>query len=256
MPAVTVQFGQSAYTVAEGGAQTVTVTLSADPERTVVIPIETANQGGASAADYSGVPESVTFTSGDTSRTFTFEATQDEVDDDGESVRLSFGAMPDAQVNPGSPDEATVTITDDDVPQVTVQFGAASYAVAEGASRIVTVTLSADPERTVVIPIVTTNQGGATAVADYSGVPQTVTFTGGGDTSTTFIFTAEADTDDDDDESVLLTFGAGLPPGVTAGTPGTTTVTITDDDVPGVTVSSGLRPTPWRRAPPAPSPWS
>ena len=55
VPAVTVSFGQSAYTVAEGSSSTVTVELSADPERTVVIPIETANQGGADAADYSGV---------------------------------------------------------------------------------------------------------------------------------------------------------------------------------------------------------
>ena len=63
-----------------------------------------------------------------------------------------------------------MSITDDDVPAVTVSFGAASYAVAEGSSRTVTVELSADPERTVVIPIVTANQGGADA-ADYSGVP-------------------------------------------------------------------------------------
>ena len=73
---VTAQFGQSAYTVAEGGAQTVTVTLSADPERTVAIPIEKTDQNGATAADYSGVPTSVTFNSGETSMSFTFEATR------------------------------------------------------------------------------------------------------------------------------------------------------------------------------------
>ena len=87
---------------------------------------------------------------------------------------------------------------------MTVSFGQSAYTVAEsddtGTAEVtentveVTVTLSADPERTVVIPIVTTNQGGATAVADYSGVPQTVTFTGGGDTSRTFTFTAAHDT--------------------------------------------------------------
>ena len=122
MPAVTVSFGQSAYTVAEGSSRTVTVELSADPERTVVIPIETTDQGGATAADYSGVPGSVTFTSGDTSRTFTFEATQDEVDDDDESVRLSFGASLPADVTAGTPGTSIVTITDDDVPAVTVQL--------------------------------------------------------------------------------------------------------------------------------------
>ena len=36
---LTVSFGEATYIVAEGGTQSVTVTLSADPERTVVIPI-------------------------------------------------------------------------------------------------------------------------------------------------------------------------------------------------------------------------
>ena len=198
----------------------------------------TTNQGGAAAADYSGVPQSVTFDSGDISRTFTFTAEADNVNDDGESVLLTFGASLPADVTAGTPGTSIVTITDDDVPAVTVSFGAASYAVAEGSSRTVTVELSADPERTVIIPIVTTNQGGA-AAADYSGVPTSVTFTSGGDTSRAFTFTAEADDDDDDGESVRLSFGAGLPAGVTAGTPGMSIVSITDDDVPAVTVQFG-----------------
>ena len=241
--------------MAEGSSSTVTVELSADPERTVVIPIETANQGGADAADYSGVPQSVTFDSGDTSMTFTFTAEADDEDDDDESVRLSFGASLPADVTAGTPAASIVSITDDDVPGVTVSFGAASYTVAEGSSRTVTVELSADPERTVVIPIVTTNQGGADA-ADYSGVPQSVTFTSG-DTSMTFTFSAEADDVNDDGESVRLSFGASLPAGRHRRDAGRDIVSITDDDVPAVTVSFGAeRPTPWPRAPPAPSPWS
>ena len=187
-------FGSDAYTVAESddsdttdvteNTVEVTVTLSADPERTVVIPIEKINQGGATTADYSGVPQNVTFDSGDTSKSFTFTAETDTVDDDGESVELAFGALP-TTVTAGTTDEATVTITDDDVPSVTVSFGSAAYTVAESDDSDtidvtentveVTVTLSADPERTVVIPIEKINQGGATT-ADYSGVPQNVTF--------------------------------------------------------------------------------
>ena len=65
---MTASFGQAAYSVAEGGTQTVTVTLSADPERTVIIPIIRTNQDGASSADYSGVPSSVTFNPGEMSK--------------------------------------------------------------------------------------------------------------------------------------------------------------------------------------------
>ena len=235
-PAVTVRFGEASYTVAEGAMRVVTVELSDDPERTVVIPIERTNQG-ATADDYSGVPQTVTFTSGETSRTFIFSATDDSEDDDGESVLLGFGASLPAGVSAGSPAETTVSITDDDDPAVTVRFGEASYEVAEGAMRVVTVELSDDPERTVVIPIERTNQDGATA-DDYSGVPQTVTFTSG-ETSRTFTFTAEDDSEDDDGESVLLSFGSSLPPGVSEGTPAETTVSITDDDDPAVTVRFG-----------------
>ena len=234
---VTVSFGSAAYTVAESSTVTVTVTLDADPERTVVIPIEAANQGGASDSDYSGVPQNVTFNAGDTSRSFTFTAAHDTDDDDGESVKLSFGATLPTVVTAGTPATSTVTITDDDDPQVTVAFGQSTYSAAEGSTVTVEVTLSADPERNVSIPIEKTNEGGATT-ADYSGVPQNVTFDSG-DTEKTFVFTAAHDTVDDDDESVNLSFGATLPTGVTAGTPATSTITITDDDVPSVTVSFG-----------------
>ena len=50
--------------------------------------------------------------------------------------------------------ETVVSITDDDDPQVSVKFGASTYPVAEGGSvTVTTVTLSADPERTVDIPL-------------------------------------------------------------------------------------------------------
>ena len=235
-PAVTVSFGAATYTAAEGGTATVTVTLSADPERTVTVPLTKTEQGGASSADYSGVPASVTFNAGETSQPITFAATQDAEDDDGESVKLAFGALP-TGVSAGARDETTVSITDDDDPAVTVSFGASTYTAAEGGTATVTVTLSADPERTVEVPITTTNQGGASA-ADYSGVPVSVTFDAG-DTSKTFDFAATADTADDDGESVKLGFGSSLPVGVSEGSPGETTVSITDNDDPQVTVSFG-----------------
>ena len=74
----------------------VTVTLNADPERTVIIPITNTDQDGASSADYSGVPASVTFNAGDTEVDINFSATQDQDNDDGESVKLTFGnTLPD-----------------------------------------------------------------------------------------------------------------------------------------------------------------
>ena len=101
LPQVEVSFEQAAYTVTESddpntpdvqeNQVTVKVKLSADPERTVTIPINKAEQGGASNQDYSGVPENLTFNSGETEKSFVFSATADSIDDDGESIQLSFG---------------------------------------------------------------------------------------------------------------------------------------------------------------------
>ena len=236
-PFVTVMYGQSSYTVAEGGTPTVTVTLSADPERTITIPIEKTDQGGADSADYSGVPSSVTFNAGETETSFTFTATQDTVDDDDESVLLEFGTMPDARVSAGAIGEATVSITDDDDPFVTVMYDQSSYTVAEGETQTVTITLSADPERTIIIPIEKADQGGASS-ADYSGVPSSVTFNAG-EMSKPFTFTAAQDEIDDDDESVKLAFGTMPDERVNAGIHAEATVAITDDDDPFVTVMFG-----------------
>ena len=228
-PVVTVQFGESDYTVDEGNSVGVNVELSSDPKRTITIPITAMGEDGATSADYSVSPLSVTFNRGETTKTVTFTTTQDSIDDDDETVKLEFGSMPHSGVSAGTRDETTVSITDDDDPEVEVEFGADTYAVAEGGAQSVTVTLSADPERTVTIPVTKTNQGGATS-ADYSGVPAGVTFNTG-ETSKTFTFNATDDSVDDDGESVKLGLGA-LPSRVTKGTTEESVVSITDDDKP------------------------
>ena len=244
-PQVKVSFEQSSYTVAEESSVTIKVKLDADPERTVAIHLSKNNQGGATGADYSGVPTSVTFNSGDTEKTFSFSAASDNVDDDGESVKLTFGSLP-TGVSEDTTKQTVVSITDDDVPQVTVGFENATYSVSESddadttdvAENSVTikVRLSADPERTVTVPITKTDQDGASS-ADYSGVPASVVFNSG-DTSKEFTFSATHDTVDDDDEKVKLTFGT-LPTRVSEGTTKEAVVSINDDDVPSVTVSFG-----------------
>ena len=233
---VTATFLRPSYTVAEGAMESVTVRLSADPERRVVIPINATGQTGAGNADYT-VPSEVIFISGELRKTIDFAATDDTEDDDGESVLLAFGTLPTA-VTPGGLTQTTVNITDDDDPEVTVSFAEASYAVAEGGPVTVTVQLSADPERTVEVPLTATAQGGATAPGgndppDYLAPPATVTFATG-QTERTFTFSTTQDFDDDDGENVLLEFDT-LPDRVIAGA--AATVNITDDDGPGVNVS-------------------
>ena len=56
------------------------------------------------------------FNSGQTSRIFTFTATADDADDDGESVAIAFGTMPGGVVKGATTPSTVVNITGVDVP--------------------------------------------------------------------------------------------------------------------------------------------
>ena len=223
-------FDAATFSVTEGEVVTVTVELALEAVEAVTIPIAVTHNDGASAADYSLEPasSSLTFDIGEMSKTFTITATDDSDNDDGESLTLRFGTLP-AGVNAGSPATATVNITDNDVPSVTVRYEQGSYTVGEGSSEVIKVILSAVPERSVTVPISRTNQGGATD-GDYSGVAANASVTFNSDETEKIItFTATDDSVDDDGESVRLGFGT-LPTGVSRGTHRGATVNITDND--------------------------
>ena len=118
-------------------------------------------------------------------------------------MKLAFGTLP-ARVSAGTNREATVNISDNDLPSVTVNYQRSNYTVVEGSSVLIKVTLSADPKQRVTIPITKTHQHGASD-SDYSGVPSHLSFNSGV-TEKSFTFTAIDDPDDDDDESVQLAF--------------------------------------------------
>ena len=219
----TATFGSAGEAVDEGGSVEVTVTLGDSfTENTVTVPLEVTGKEGATADDYSGVPESLTFLPGETEKTFTMNIVDDTIDDDDESVILKLGHEPHIKKG-GDHGELTISIRDDDDQPVEVSFEQGSYTVPEGDAQTVNVTLSADPERTVAIPITVTPQGGVT-VADYDHtvLPLSLTFNAG-QTVRTITFVTTEDGVDDDDESVRLAFGSPLPDRVSIGSHGETT---------------------------------
>ncbi len=250
-PQVEVSFRKATYAVNEGETVEVTVRLSADPEREVTIPLTATPQNGATTADYSGVPQSVTFAAGKTSQAFNFTAINDTEDDDDERVELRFGSLP-ARVGVGSPAPATVAITDTNVPEVEVSFDQTRYTATEGGdAATVRVRLSADPERTVMIPLTHTPGNGA-GVGDYSGVPASVTF-GPSEQEHTLTVEATDDAEDDDGETVALGFGT-LPPRVTKGPSATVALTDNDETSPPPPLRPPSPPPPPAAPPSAPDP--
>ena len=204
-PRVQVGFAPGARSAAEGAAAELRVVLDRDPQRSLRIPLAATGLGGATPDDWSGVPAAVTFEAGATEAAFALTATNDDIDDDGESVEVAFGPLPERVGADPAAATATVAIDDDDHPRVAVSFAKAAHSVDEGDGVVVEVTLSAVPERTVVIPITATGQNGA-AAGDWSVAPASVTFASG-DTSKAFTVAADDDAVDDDGESVLLGFG-------------------------------------------------
>ena len=109
---LTVSYGASSYSVTEGSAVSVTVVLSEAPGSSTTIPLTHMPVAGAGASDYSGVPDTVSFASSETQRSFTVSATGDKVRDADEQVVLGFGTLPSGVV-PGDPETSTITIVDE-----------------------------------------------------------------------------------------------------------------------------------------------
>ena len=167
---VGVFFALATHSAAEGGSPvTVAVHIDADPARSVVVPIAADPGNGAVAADFSGVPPAVTFTSGGARRlTFDVTAFDDAEDDDGETVALTLGALP-AAVTATGLHGTVVSLIDDDTAGFAVS--ASKLDVPEGGSATYTVALASKPSAAVTATVAdsSTETGGFAALAELHG---------------------------------------------------------------------------------------
>ena len=161
----TVSFRAASHSVIEGESTTIKVILSADPQTSASIPLTATSGTGLTSGDYSGVPASVDFVSGNTEKSFTLTAVQYQDDESDETLTLGFGTLPDGVLN-GDTTQADVTIVD----SIHVSFGASSYEAYEGgAGAQVIVKLDSPAPLEIVIPITSTAMNGATVEFADSG---------------------------------------------------------------------------------------
>ena len=144
---VPVSFVDGSYVVEEGGS--VTVRLRLDEvilRRPYSVPISVVHGGGASAADYSGMPEEVVFSRGVRETSFVLRALDDDADDNGEYLELSLDPIP-AGLRGGTWVSTRISLEDSfgDVPNSTLSFDRATASADENES--VTVNLRLDPPR-------------------------------------------------------------------------------------------------------------
>ena len=213
--AVQAFFGAQTYRVNEGSAVDVSVQLDKAPGRELTILITTAHGNGASSADYSGVPESITFSGSQSTRTFAVQALSDNVNDDQEYLTFGFGALP-ASVAAGDPATTTLNLVDtnDSISIRTISFDAQDTNVRElleGSIYSLYVYLNRAADNDIVVPLQVTHLDGATS-ADYSGLPETVIIPAGERRENVIIRVLE-DAEDDHGEGIRVRFGT-LPRGV------------------------------------------
>ena len=104
-----VSFGQAEYQIREGQQADIEVKVAPTADRRVEVPLVVSLKGGASEADYSGVPVSLVIEEGESEGTISVEVLADEVNDPGEGIVLSFGELPEA-------------VSEGEIPQTTVNF--------------------------------------------------------------------------------------------------------------------------------------
>jgi hypothetical protein len=220
-PAPTVQFSTASQSVNEnGGALTVTVTLTGATDAPAAVPI-TFGGMAVQGKDYNVSATSVTIPAGLTSATFTITPIDDnQFSSSNKTVLLGFGTLTNASA--GTPASDTVTIAESD-PQPTVSFASATQSVNEnGGTFTVTVNLSAVSGVDTTIPF--TLGGTAVSGTDYSGVTASPLVITAGQLSGTITGALPPDPG----PNKTLTFTLGAPTNATLGATATDALTIVE----------------------------
>ncbi len=166
---------------------------------------------------------------------FTLRAVSDgKVESNGETVGINPGTATTSGLAGGAaaPTGGFVFTINDPPPDPTVSFSSATYNVNEGSEIEMTVNIT--PRRTQATAL-TVKTGGTAESRDYAALNGTVTIAANASSATITVAITDDDLDEDE-ETLILTLSAP-PTGVKLGTPSSATVTITDDDTAGVTVS-------------------
>jgi bacillolysin len=220
------QFGAAGYAVTEGGIATITVKRSGLLTGQATVQYSTGDGSATTAdSDYTASSGTLAFASSVVAKTFTVKTGADTKDESNETVVLHLSAPGSGALGPL--DTAVLTITDNDTAG-SARFSSAKYTVAESATSATITVLRRGGVAGPVEVDYTASAGTATDGADFSATTGTLTFLAG-QMSKTFTVTLLPDTLGEGAETVNLSLGE-LTGGLTLGSPGTSVLTITDDD--------------------------
>ena len=228
LPSVTIVATTPTTTEAGSGAFTVTRT----GPTTAPLTVRYSVAGSATAgSDYQTLSGTVTVLAGSATAPITVVAIDDDIVESDETVVVTLGSDPAYLV--GTPGAATVTITSDDRPTVTIVATTPTASEAGPTAGAFTVTRTG--ATTAPLTVLYTVSGSATPDTDYERLSGTVTLLAGSATAT-IIVTPIDDALPEPDETVVVTLSAA--PAYIVGAASSATVTIVSDDLPTVTVAA------------------
>ena len=207
------------------GEMAFSVRLSVPSSRTVTVEYATADGTATAGADYEETTGTLTFSAETTAQTIRVPITDDDLDEATETFTIVLSNSSNVTIEDG---EATGVITDNDLPVVSVTADEAE--VEEGGTVAFTLTRIGDLTGTLTVPVDVTEHGAVLA----DEIPTEATFAA--DAATTALLVA---TDDDDVDEVNGAVTATITSGTThrAGESNSATVSVTDNDERGVTVT-------------------
>ncbi|WP_287721387.1 Calx-beta domain-containing protein, partial [Microcystis sp. M005S1] len=223
----------SPTSVTEDGTANLVYTFTRSGVTTNALTVNYTVGGTATnGTDYTSIPTSVTFAANSATATVTVDPTADTTVESDETVALTLATGTGYTV--GTPDAVTGTILNDDLPSITLAVSPSSVTEDGTTNLIYTFTRSGVTSNALTVNY--TLGGTATLNTDYTrtGTTNTVTFAAGSSTATVIV-DPTADTTVENNETVALTLATGT--GYTVGTTTAVTGTITNDDLPSITLA-------------------
>jgi hypothetical protein len=218
----------------EGGALTFTVTLSAASGKTVTVTADTADGAATSPADYTAVAATVlSFAPGETTKNVVVNSAADALNEADETFFMNLTLPGNATISDA---QGVGTINDNDpLPVLTINDVAIAEGNAGTSTLTFTISLSAVSGQTVTVTATTADGTATTADGDYVAAGPTVFTFSPGETAKTFPVTVNGDLSPEVSESFSAVLSAQ---GNATIADGTGIGTITNDDVPPISITS------------------